>query len=31
MNYAFRVLTGSIVGGIVAHVAFNLAMNVVIL
>lgn len=28
--YAFRVLTGSILGAIVAHAAFNLAMNFVI-
>jgi len=28
--YAFRVLTGSVLGAIVAHAAFNLAMNVVI-
>lgn len=28
--YAFRVLTGSILGAIVAHAAFNLAMNWVI-
>jgi len=28
--YAFRVLTGSILGAIVAHAAFNLAMNIVI-
>jgi hypothetical protein len=28
--YAFRVLTGSIVGAIIAHAAFNLAMNFVI-
>jgi hypothetical protein len=28
--YAFRLLTGSIVGAIVAHAAFNLAMNFVI-
>ena len=29
--YAFRVLTGSILGAIVAHAAFNLAMTYVIL
>ena len=28
--YAFRVLTGSILGAIVAHAAFNLAMTYVI-